>query len=127
LTTFGPALGGSGGTAWNESIHGGHFYLQELWSDADEACEQRAKPDSVSFGTVRQAGQKRVVSFSAHGSDPQGSIVSFDWFFGDGRAGAGRCVSHTFRLPGSYRVRLRATDSWGNWANAGRTVRVERP
>ncbi len=127
LTTFGPALGGSGGTSWNESIHSGHFYLQELWSNANEACEQRAKPDSVSFGTVRQPGQKRMLSLTARGSDPQGQLVSFDWFFGDGTAGAGRRVSHAFKLPGSYRVRLRATDSWGNWANAARTIRFERP
>jgi hypothetical protein len=51
-------------------------------------------------------------------------MVSFSWFFGDGRAGFGRRVAHTFRIPGSYRVMLRAVDSWGNWAWASRTIRV---
>ena len=125
LTNFGPSLSGQGGTAWNESIHGGHFFLQEEWSNADLGCEPRARPDSVSFGPVRAPGHARLLSFTGRGSDPQGRIVSFQWFFGDGRTAFGRRVSHTFKIPGAYRVMLRATDSWGNWAFAGRTIRVK--
>ncbi len=125
LTSFGPSLSGPGKTAWNETIHGGHFFLQEEWSNASSACEARARPDAVSFGLDRSRGRVRSVSFTAHGWAPQGRLVSFQWFFGDGRAGAGRRVSHTFRIPGSYRVMVRATDSWGNWAYARRTVRIK--
>jgi hypothetical protein len=124
LTSFGPSLSGMGKTAWNETIHGGHFFLQEEWSNADSGCEPRAKADALSFGLTRRQGRARSVSFAAHGSDPEGRLVSFQWFFGDGRGGAGRRVSHTFKIPGSYRVMLRSTDSWGNWAFARRTVRV---
>jgi len=125
LTNFGPSLSGQGETAWNESIHGGHFFLQEEWSNADGGCEPRAKPDSVSFGQVRAPGHARLLSFTGRGSDPQGRIVSFQWFFGDGRTALGRRVSHAFKIPGAYRVMLRATDSWGNWAFAGRMIRVK--
>lgn len=125
LTNFGPALGGAPGREWNESINGGHFYLQELWSDADSACEQRAKPDSLSFGLTRHPDVPRWVSFLARGSDPDGHMVGFQWFFGDGRGAFGRRASHTFKSPGTYRVLLRATDSWGNWAFSARIVRVK--
>jgi hypothetical protein len=125
LTTFGPSLGGPGGTSWNESIHGGHFFLQEEWSNADEACEPRAKPDSVSFAQVSATGRARLMSFTARASAPHGGIVALQWFFGDGRTAFGRRVSHTFKTPGKFRVRLRAIDSWGNWAYAGRTIRVK--
>jgi PKD domain-containing protein len=121
LTSFGPTPGGPG-TTWNETIHGGHFFLQEEWSNADSSCEPRAKPDALSFALSRSAGHAR--SFVAHGSDPEGHMVGFQWFFGDGHAGAGRRVSHTFRIPGTYRVMLRSTDSWGNWAFASRPVRI---
>ena len=40
-----------------------------------------------------------------------------------GPASAGGCA-HTFQIPGSYRVMLRSTDSWGNWAFAARTVHI---
>ena len=74
---------------------------------------------------MRAPGHARLLSFTGRGSDPQGRIVSFQWFFGDGRTAFGRRVSHTFKIPGAYRVMLRATDSWGNWAFAGRTIRVK--
>ena len=51
--------------------------------------------------------------------------MALQWFFGDGRTAFGRRVSHTFKTPGKFRVRLRAIDSWGNWAYAGRTIRVK--
>jgi hypothetical protein len=70
------------------------------------------------------AGRVRALSFAAHGSDPQGRLIGFEWFFGDGRVAFGRHVSHTFKVPGSYRVTVRSTDSWGNWSFASRTVRV---
>ena len=41
-----------------------------------------------------------------------------------GPASAGGCA-HTFQIPGSYRVMLRSTDSWGNWAFASRTVHIK--
>jgi PKD domain len=124
LTSFGPSLSAPGDTAWNESIHGGHFFLQEEWSNASSGCAPRAKPDSLSFGTARRAGRARSVSFTARGSDPEGHIVGYEWFFGDNHASAGRRVSHTFRTPGSYRVMLRSTDSWGNWTFVARTIRI---
>jgi hypothetical protein len=125
LTSFGPTIGGRGLAAWNESINGGHFYLQELWSNASNACEPRAKPDALSFAVVHDPGRDRMVAFTAHGSDPQGRLVSFSWVFGDGQAGVGRRVSHVYALPGPERVMLRATDNWGNWAYYGRTIRVK--
>jgi hypothetical protein len=125
LTSFGPALGGEGATAWNETVHGAHFFLQEEWSNADFGCQPRARPDALSIASARPPGRLRSVAFTAHGWDPQGHLVAFDWSFGDGRSGFGRRVSHTFRTPGIYRVQLRSTDSWGNWAYAGRTVRVK--
>jgi PKD domain len=125
LTNFGPSLSGPGATAWNESIHGGHFFLQEEWSNADGACEPRAKPDSVSFGQVQVSGRAHSMSFSGRASTPHGGIVGFQWFFGDGRTAFGRRVSHTFKTPGTFNVRLRATDSWDNWVVARRMIQVE--
>ena len=51
------------------------------------------------------------IQFDAHQSrDPDGSIVSFDWDFGDGSTGTDMYCSHTF-LSGGYRnVTLTVTD-----------------
>jgi hypothetical protein len=122
LTRYGPALGGSGVRQYNESINGGHYYLQEEWSNAAHRCRPRARPDHASFSVIRRAGQ--TVSFRATASDPAGVIRSFHWRFGDGATGRGRHPVHTYRHPGSYQVRLSVVDSWDNAATAVATLHV---
>lgn len=124
ITSFGPTIGGSGSTAWNEVIHGGHYYLQEEWSNADNGCQPRARPAVVSFKPKLLAGSPWSVSFSAQASSPHGSIVSYSWFFGDGHSGHGRTTEHRYRHRGHYRVVLRATDSWRNWTFYAETLTV---
>jgi PKD domain len=124
LTSFGPAIGGSGATAWNEEIDGGRYYLQEEWSNADGACEPRAKPDALSFGTAVAPDRRGGLAFAARARAGHGSIVFYQWFFGDRGSGRGRRTTHLFGRAGSYRVVLRTTDSWGNWAFYARTVLV---
>ena len=124
LTSFAPAQLGQGAAAWNETVHGGRFFLQSEWSNVDNGCEPRARPDALWFAAGHVAGRVRSVSFTARGMDPEGRMVAFEWFFGDGRVGFGRRVTHAFRPPGVYRVVLRSTDSWANWTFAVRSVRV---
>lgn len=121
ITSFGPPIGGSGSQAWNEEIHGGHYYLQELWSNADDSCQPRAGPDTVRFNDSASGSE---LSFTAHGTDPHGSIIGELWFFGDGSTGHGAQPTHQYRRAGRYRVVLRTTDSWRNWTFYAETVTV---
>lgn len=53
-------------------------------------------------------------SFDGSASDdPDGSIASFEWDFGDGSVGAGGALSHGFAAPGTYPVTLTVTDNEG--------------
>jgi hypothetical protein len=124
LMSFGPNLGGSGDSAWNEVINGGHYYVQEEWSNADHGCQPRARPDAVLF--TNGSNRASSVSFLARASSQDGAIVGYEWFFGDHRTARGRRVTHRYASVGSYRVVLRTTDSWGNWAFYARMVRVSR-
>jgi hypothetical protein len=127
LTSFGPNIGGSGATAWNEEINGGHYYLQEEWSNRGGGCEPRAKPDLVSFQAGLGSPRALSVWLLAHAFDPQGRIVSYRWFFGDGRTSRGRRAAfHRYVRPGHYKVVLRTTDSWGNWAFYAATLTLSR-
>ena len=122
ITTFGPAIGGSGSRRYNQTIAGGHFYLQDEWSNADGGCRPRAKPDRASFVVSARTG--RTLTFKGTGSDPEGHILSYRWSFGGNLTAQGRSVSYTFPKAGDYRVKLRVTDSWENWAVYARTVSV---
>ena len=103
LTNFGPSLSGSGQTAWNENIHGGHFFLQEEWSNADSACEPRAKPDSVSFAhRPEHAGRARLdlVHAGADRTPTGGSSRSRGSSATAGTRGAAACSTRS-RCPGA--------------------------
>src|SRR5262250_1346777 len=47
-------------------------------------------------------------------SDPDGTIASYAWTFGDGASGAGVTASHTYAAGGTYPVSLTVTDN--GWA-----------
>jgi PKD repeat protein len=58
--------------------------------------------------------ESRTVSFDASSSyDPDGTIMSYDWDFGDGNAGSGVAVSHTYAADGTYSVTLTVCDNDG--------------
>ncbi len=46
-------------------------------------------------------------------SDPDGSIASYAWDFGDGSTGTGATATHTYAAPGVYPVTLTVTDPAG--------------
>ena len=47
-------------------------------------------------------------------SDPDGSVASWRWDFGDGSTGSGARVSHTYSEPGRYFPKLTAIDNGGS-------------
>jgi hypothetical protein len=124
LTSFGPAIGGSGAGAWNQEIHGGHYFLQDEWSNEDGSCQPRDEWDSVSFSAPTRAPAHKRIRFAAHARDPDGSIVSYAWFFGSGQGARSRVAWHAFSHPGAFRVVLRTTDRAGNWAFYARRLGV---
>jgi hypothetical protein len=126
ISHYGPNLGGSGAASWNETIDGGHYYLQEEWSNENGSCQPREVPDSISFTAPARTQVRKTTSFAGHASDPNGSIVAFNWFFGDGGKASRRVASHAFAHPGPDKIVLRTTDSSGNWAFSTRTLQVTK-
>ncbi len=77
---------------------------------------QPDQPPAASFavGGAPLVGSPLAFNGTAS-SDPDGSIVRYDWSFGDGQTAldAGPLVSHAYKAPGTYLATLKATDAEG--------------
>ena len=69
-------------------------------------------PPDAQFSYVDNGGGE--VDFNAAGSsDPDGTIASYVWNFGDGNSDTGVSPTHTYAGSGSYQVTLTVTDDGG--------------
>lgn len=70
-----------------------------------------------------------AVSFDGTGSnDPDGTIASYSWDFGDGSTGNGPSPTHTYATVGMFNVTLTVTDDTGASDSAGTSADIaEQP
>ena len=96
---------------------------------------------AISGEVSAAAGQPPVASIevaSTHGtvpltvafdgsasSDPDGTIVAWDWSFGDGATASGATATHTYDSAGSFTAQLRVTDDSGMSATRATTITVD--
>ncbi|WP_431279650.1 PKD domain-containing protein [Leifsonia poae] len=60
-------------------------------------------------------------------SDPDGSIASYAWNFGDGGTATGATASHLYAAGGTYTIGLTVTDNKGGQGSTTRSVTVTAP
>jgi PKD repeat protein len=86
-------------------------------------------PPTASFTANPTSGEAPLtVNFDASASTlPGGAIASYAWDFGDGQAGAGVMVSHTYNAAGVFTVELTVTATSGAIATASQVITVEGP
>lgn len=87
-------------------------------------------PPVASFTRTPSSGEAPLsVSFNASASsDPDGSIVSYVWSFGDGGSGSGITATHTYNSTGTYTAQLTVTDDDGATDTATtQTIQVSAP
>jgi PKD repeat protein len=84
------------------------------------------QPPVASFTVSPTSGDAPLtVTFdAAASSDPDGSITSYDWAFGDGGASTGVTTSHVFAAAGTFTVTLTVRDDDGAAGAATRNVTV---
>lgn len=78
------------------------------------AVSGRAAANGTPLARFRTVRDDLDVSFIAsESSDPDGSIASYAWTFGDTNTATGATASHTYASAGTYPVTLTVTDSSG--------------
>uniref|UniRef100_UPI001E3E9149 PKD domain-containing protein n=1 Tax=Propioniciclava soli TaxID=2775081 RepID=UPI001E3E9149 len=66
-------------------------------------------------------------ALTAIATDPDGTISTLSWDFGDGSTATGSPVTHAYAAAGTYTITLTATDNAGATTTATRTVTVREP
>lgn len=68
------------------------------------------------------------VTFDASASKPNGgTIVKYEWSFGDGEHDVGKIVSHIYTIADTYTVTLNVSDSNGLWSIEQKQILVVQP
>ncbi|MFC8192420.1 PKD domain-containing protein [Cellulomonas sp. NPDC057328] len=131
---FGDGTTGTGPTATRTYTAAGTYTVRLTVTDdrgdtgtAEQTVTVTAPPPpnqapTAAF-TPTLTGADLVVDGSAS-ADPDGTLVSHAWEFGDGGTATGATATHTYAGPGTYPVRLTVTDDDGATATTERSVTV---
>jgi PKD repeat protein len=79
---------------------------------------------AFTIGTSSPTATQPVAFDGSASSDPDGSIATYSWNFGDGDGATGATPSHTFAHAGEYTVTLEVTDDEGGTAEISHLVSV---
>ena len=85
------------------------------------------EPTAAFTATPSSGDAPLDVELDASGSsDPDGTIESYAWEFGDLSSGSGKVTSRTYAAPGTYMVRLTVTDDRGATATVQDAITVTK-
>ena len=86
------------------------------------------QPPMANAGGPYSGTTGQLIQFNGSASsDPDGSIASYRWNFGDGTTGTGNAPTHAYSTANTYTVTLTVTDNSGATSSASATVKVTVP
>ena len=92
----------------------GYDLLALLDDKTENIVEAGIKPPfAVANGPYSSLEGGAVAMTAAASFDPNGSVVNYEWLFGDGTGASGAAVNHTYSQDGVYTVTLVVTDNDG--------------
>ncbi|NNG35831.1 PKD domain-containing protein [Nakamurella aerolata] len=123
---------GTGATPSHTYATGGTYQVKLTVTDSLGAKNSITKAVAVTAGNkaptaaFSSSADGLTATFDGSASaDPDGSIASYAWDFGDqSAAGSGATVSHSYAAAGTYQVKLTVTDNSGATASVTHAVTV---
>ena len=134
--TFGDGATGSGATVSHAYARGGTYLAELTVTDGTGAASKASRLVQVAPEPPNQAptaafstavSDLRLAVDGATSADPDGSLASYEWDFGDGTTGTGVTASHDYTAAGTYAVRLTVTDDDGATDTVEQAVTVTAP
>jgi len=136
LWDFGDGSTGSGVITTHTYTKGQSYNVTLTVVDDDGASASITKtvqvenrPPTASFTATPSSGTAPLtVGFDASASsDLDGTIVSYQWNFGDGASGEGVTIQHTYTAAGNFTATLVVTDDLGTQGSSQQIIAVGRP
>jgi PKD repeat protein len=93
-----------------------------VWVDYQYNSLNSSPTASVVAAPTSGVAPLMVLFDGSASSDPDGTIVSYGWSFGDSSSGTGKTISHTYSNSGTYTATLTVTDDDG--AKSSRSVSI---
>ncbi|MGD8357039.1 MAG: Ig-like domain-containing protein [Lysobacterales bacterium] len=121
--TYQPGVGFNGADAFGYTVDDGNGGTDTATVNVTVLAPNQPPIASFSLSCIDAACQ-----FDASASDdPDGTIASYGWTFGDGATGSGVNPSHSYASTGNYTVTLTVTDNAGDSDQASDTASVTVP
>ena len=95
------------------SIDGDKDYYPLVKPFENYLLETRPPVASFTYSPEHPTVDQTVIFDASASYDPDGTIVSYEWNFGDGTTASGVVVTHAYSAAGSYTVTLTVTDGGG--------------
>jgi len=131
---FGDGTMGAGQTVTHKYSESGTFTVVLQVIDDDDNTDTTSQSVSIgdnenpvasfSYSPTSPAVNEEIYFNASGSSDPDGTIVSYTWNFGDGSSANGMEVTHQFADSGTYTVYLQVTDDSGNTGSTSKSISV---
>ncbi|MCU1527461.1 MAG: hypothetical protein JWP75_1224 [Frondihabitans sp.] len=132
--TFGDGGTATGSTATHTYAAAGTYTVTLTVTDANGKTGTASQSVTVTKANVpptasfTETATGLTQAFDGSGSsDPDGTIASYAWTFGDGGTATGAKPTHTYTTAGTYTVKLTVTDNQGATGSATQSVTVSAP
>jgi DNA/RNA endonuclease G (NUC1) len=103
----------------------GYDLLAALPDEIETAVESNTQPPIAAITGPANINEGDSATFNASGSvDPNGTVVSYAWSFGDGSTGEGVAPAHVYAQDGTYTVTVAETDNDGLVGHSTFTINV---
>ena len=90
-----------------------------------QASPAATQPNKAPIATIAETSSNLTVNVDGTGStDPDGTIASYAWDFGDGSTATTSTATHTYAAAGNYTITLVVTDNQGATSTATQAVSV---